>query len=190
MNHNGKWMKPKAIRLSETQRCEIIAKLSKPNALSNWSMRQEYEVSEGTIQKSSLLMMKSSLLRHLLNSKVLLTSMVLKLYTALSSTSTTNYFAMMLKQKLDRCVMKCNDRLRHFCKMLINWHWMASLKNSWIHGKWLCMTCSNNKIWTLTFVKKISALKLGCVLRWEIIIVWMAKVVLFYTDHHIWLNYF
>ena len=120
MNHNGKWMKPKAIRLSETQRCEIIAKLSKPNALSNWAMRQEYEVSEGAIRKSSLLMMKSSLLRHLLNSKVLLTSMVLKLYTALSSTSTTNYFAMMLKQKLDRCEMKCNDRLRHFCKMLIN----------------------------------------------------------------------
>ena len=39
-----------------------------------------------------------------------------------------------------------------------NWHWMSSIKNSCIRGKWLCMTCSNKKVWTLIFVKKIAHL--------------------------------
>ena len=38
MKRNGKWMKPKATRLTEAQRCEINAKLSKPNAPSKWAM--------------------------------------------------------------------------------------------------------------------------------------------------------
>jgi hypothetical protein len=66
MNYNGKRMKLEATRLTEAQRCENIAKLSKPNAPSKWVLGQEYEVVEGAIQNSNLS-------RHLLNLKVLLT---------------------------------------------------------------------------------------------------------------------
>ena len=74
--------------------------------------------------------------------------------TTLSLTLTTNCFAPMLKRKLGRCMMNCDDHLRRFNETLINWHWMSSVKNSCIRGRWLCMTCSNNKIRTLIFVKK------------------------------------
>ena len=43
----GNWMKHEATRLIEAQQCEIIAKLSKPNALSKRVLGQAYEVSEG-----------------------------------------------------------------------------------------------------------------------------------------------
>jgi hypothetical protein len=51
MNRNGKRMKLEATRLTEAQRREIIAKLSKPNELSKWALGWEYEVNEGAIQK-------------------------------------------------------------------------------------------------------------------------------------------
>ena len=51
MNRNGKRMKLEATRLTVAQQCEIIAKLSKPNAPSKQALGREYEVSEGTIQK-------------------------------------------------------------------------------------------------------------------------------------------
>jgi hypothetical protein len=122
------------------------------------------------MKKNHLLMMKSSLSKHLLNMKVLPTSKALKLYTTLSLTSMTNCFASMFKRKLDRCMMNRDNRLRRFNKMLTNRHWMSSVKNSYIRGKWLCMTCSNSKIWTLIFVKKNCALTRnaysnGCILN-------------------------
>jgi hypothetical protein len=51
MNRNGKQMKLEATRLTEAQRCEIIAKLSKPNAPSKHVPGREYEVNEGAIWK-------------------------------------------------------------------------------------------------------------------------------------------
>jgi hypothetical protein len=51
MNHNGKRMKLEATRLTKAQLCELIAKLSKANALSKWALGQKYEVSEGAIRK-------------------------------------------------------------------------------------------------------------------------------------------
>jgi hypothetical protein len=51
MNHNGKRMKLEATCLTEAQQCEIIAKLSKPNAPSKHAQGREYEVSEGAIPK-------------------------------------------------------------------------------------------------------------------------------------------
>ena len=42
-------MKVQATRLTETQRCEIIAKLSKPNTPSKQVLGRVYEVSEGAI---------------------------------------------------------------------------------------------------------------------------------------------
>ena len=48
---SGERMKPKAICLTEAQKYEIIAKLSKPNAPSKRALGQEYESSEGTIEK-------------------------------------------------------------------------------------------------------------------------------------------
>ena len=51
MIRNGKRMKREAIRLTKDHRCEIIAKLSKLNALSKWGLGWEYEVSEGAIWK-------------------------------------------------------------------------------------------------------------------------------------------
>ena len=33
-----------------------------------------------------------------------------------------------LQRKLDKCMINCDDLLRHFNKMLTNWHWMSSIK--------------------------------------------------------------
>ena len=107
---------------------------------------------------------KSNLLRHLLNLKVLLTSKALKLYTTLFSTLTTHCFAPMFKQKLSRCMMNYDDWLRRFINMSTNWYWISIVKISCICGKWLCMTSSNNTIWTLILLKKIAYLT-GCVLK-------------------------
>ena len=52
-------------------------------------------------EEEYLLMTKSRLPRLLLNLKVLPISKALKLYTTMSSTSTTNCFARMFKWKLD-----------------------------------------------------------------------------------------
>ena len=51
MNRNGKRMKLEATHLTESQQCEIIAKLSKPNAPCKRMLGWEYEVSEGGIRK-------------------------------------------------------------------------------------------------------------------------------------------
>ena len=126
MNCNGKWMKLESTRLIEAQRCEIIAKLSKPNVPSKRVVGREYEVNEGAIQKVrdnrenilQRIICCESLSRHLLNMKVLLTSKALKLYTTLSSTSLTNCFAPMFKWKLHKCMMNCDDRLRCFNETL------------------------------------------------------------------------
>ena len=67
------------------------------------------------------------------------------------STSTTNCFAPMFRQKLDICMMNRDDHLRRLSETLTNWHWMPSVKNSCLCDKWLCMTCSNNQGWTLFF---------------------------------------
>ena len=49
-------------------------------------------------------------------------SKALKLYITLSSTSTTNCFALMFKWKLDRCMMNCDNHLRCFSETLTNQH--------------------------------------------------------------------
>ena len=51
MNRNGKRMKPEATCLTEGQRCEIIAKLSKLNTPNKWVLGRDYEVSEGATRK-------------------------------------------------------------------------------------------------------------------------------------------
>ena len=56
----------------------------------------------------------------------------------------------------------CDDLLRRFNKTLTNRHWMSSVKISCIRGKWLYMTCSNNKVWTLIFVKRTAHLAGMC----------------------------
>jgi hypothetical protein len=43
--------KPNGKRFNKSQRCEIIAKLSKTNAPSKRAITCEYDVSEGTIRK-------------------------------------------------------------------------------------------------------------------------------------------
>ena len=55
-----------------------------------------------------------------MNLKVPPTSKALKLYIALSSTLMANCFVMMFKQKLDKCVMNCDDHLRCFLETLTN----------------------------------------------------------------------
>ena len=186
MNRNGKRMKLEATRLTKAQRCEIITNLSKPNTTSKHALGREYEVSEGVIGKvwdnrenilQRIRWTRSNLLRHLLNLKVLPTSKDLKLYTTLSFTLTINCFAPMFKRKLNKCMMSCDDRLRHSSETLTNWHLISSMKNSCIRDKWLCMTCSNNNLWTPILVKKNSTLDRdaylnGCILKWEIIVMW------------------
>ena len=60
------------------------------------------------------------LIETFVESKVLLTSKALKLYTTLSLMSTTNCFALMFKQMLDKCMMHYDNCLRHFSKTLTN----------------------------------------------------------------------
>ena len=43
-------MKLEATHLTEAQQCEIITKLSKPNAPRKQALGREYEVSDGAIQ--------------------------------------------------------------------------------------------------------------------------------------------
>ena len=74
------------------------------------------------LKKKHLSVTKSSLSRHLLNLKVLPTSKALKLYTTMSSTSTTNRFALMFKQKLYKGMMNCDGRLRCFSETSTNIH--------------------------------------------------------------------
>ena len=124
---------------------------------------------------------KSNLSRHWLNLKVLQTSKALKLYTILSSISVTNCFAPMFKRKLDKCMINYDNQFRRFNEMLTNWHWMSSGKNACIRDKWFCMTCSNNKIWTLVFVKKIAHLN-RCVLKREITVLSIYKNVTYNVD--------
>ena len=83
-------------------------------------------------------------------------------YRALSSTLTTNCFASMFKRKSDKCMMNRDDHLRHFSETLTNRHQMSIVKNSCICDKWLCMTCSNNRIRTMIYVKKIAHLTEVC----------------------------
>ena len=120
-----------------------------------WSQQRRHGESLGWLGKH--ITTKSSLLRHhLLNLKVLSTSKALKRYTSQSSTSMTNCCDLMLKPKLNICMMNCDDYLRRFKETLTNWHLNFNCK------KWLSMTCSNNKIWTLIFVKKIAHLTGMC----------------------------
>jgi hypothetical protein len=70
-------------------------------------------------------------------------------------------------------MMNYNDHLRRYNETSTNRHLMSSIKKSCIHDKQLCMTCSNNKIWTLIFVKRNCALNQdaylnGCILKREI----------------------
>jgi hypothetical protein len=90
-------MKLEAIRLTKAQQCEIIAKLSKPNTLSKRALGQEYKVSEGTI------------LKVWDNWENILQRMALMINDAKTP-----------KRKLNKCMMNCDDRLRHFSKTLTN----------------------------------------------------------------------
>ena len=75
-------MKYEVTRLTKVQRCETIAKLSKLNVPSKQALGPEYEFSESAIWKvwdnreniMQRIICCKSLLRRLLNLKVLLTS--------------------------------------------------------------------------------------------------------------------
>ena len=97
-------MKLEATRLTEAQRCEIVAKLSKPNAPSKRVPRREYKVSEGVIRK----VMETVRIEEEppIDDEILPietfaefeSATAFKGFEALPSlTSTTNYFALMFK---------------------------------------------------------------------------------------------
>ena len=104
------------------------------------------------LKKYHLLMTKSSLSRHLMNMKVLLTSMAFKMYTTLPLISMINCFYSMSKRKMNTCTMNCHNRLRSFSETLTIWHWMSSV------NKWLCKTCFKQQSWTLILVKQFAHL--------------------------------
>ena len=120
-------MKLEATCLTEAQRCEIVAKLSKPNAPSKWALGQEYEVGEGAIWKVMETMRieeeppiddEIQPIETFVESKC---ATDFKGFEALLSlTSTTTYFAPMFKWKLERCMMDCDDRLTCFSETFRN----------------------------------------------------------------------
>ena len=163
-------MKPEATRLTKAQQCEIITKLSKPNTPSKRVLGWEYEVSEGTIWKvwdnRENIPQKNPAYRDICwNWIVLLTSKLLKLYTTMSSTSTTGCFALMFIQKLNKRMMNCDDCSRRFSETLTSWHWISIVKISCICGKWTCMTCSNNKHMNPIFCQKNLRTESRCILK-------------------------
>ena len=120
-------MKLEATRLTRAQQCEIIAKLSKPNAPSKRVLGQEYEVNEGAIQKVMETMRIEE--EPPMDDKIQPTEIPVESESAtdfkgfealLSSTSTTNCFAPMFKHKLDKCTMNRDNHLRRFNVTLTN----------------------------------------------------------------------
>ena len=97
MNCNGKRMKLETIHLTEAQRCEIIAKLSKPNTPSKRELGWEYEVSEDAIWK--VWDNQENILQRM---------------TLMSNDAKTP------KWKLDICMMNCDNCLRSFNETLTN----------------------------------------------------------------------
>ena len=104
----------------------FIAKLSKPNALSKWALGRGYEVNEGAIHR---VMETMRIEEPLIDDKIQPIETFVEYESAtdfkgfealLSLTSTTNCFAPMFKQKLDRCMMNCDDRLRRFSETSTN----------------------------------------------------------------------
>ena len=84
-------MNLEATHLTEAQRCEIIAKLSKPNAPSKRALGREYEVSEGITWK--VWDNRGSILQQ----------------TVLMSND-----AKIPKRKLNKCLMNYDNCFRHF----------------------------------------------------------------------------
>ena len=123
-------------------------------------------------KKNNLSMTKSSLLRHLLNLKVLPTSKALKLYTTLSETLTTNCFAPMFKRKLDKWMMNCDNCLRHFSETLTNRHWMSSVKTHAFAANeyaWhVQMIILNLDFCPKNYTLNGDAYLNECILKWEI----------------------
>ena len=168
MNHNGKRMKLGATRLTEAQQCEIIAKLSEQAEWAEqagagagvWSQWRCHPESYGNDANwRTTYRWRNPTYRDI--------CWIWKCYRLQRLWSSTivdiddQLLCSDVQTELDRCMMNCDDCLRHYKGTLANWQWMSSIKNSCIHGKWLYMTCSNNKIRTLIFVKK------NCALNWD-----------------------
>ena len=120
-------MKLEAIFLTEAQRCEIVAKLSKPNAPSKRALIREHEISEGAIWK----VMKTMRIEEEppIDDEIQPIETFAESQSAtdfkgfealLSLTSTTTYFAPMFTWKLERCMMDRDDRFRCYSKTLTN----------------------------------------------------------------------
>ena len=99
-------MKLEATLLTKAQWCEIVTKLSKPNALSKWVLGWEYEVNEGAIQKVMETMRieeeppiddENQPIKTFDESKSATDFKGFKV--VLSLTSTTNYFALIVQIK-------------------------------------------------------------------------------------------
>ena len=138
-----------------------------------WSQWRRHLISLGQLREH--IAIKSNLSRHLLNLKVLPTSKALKFYIALSSTSTTNCFALMFKRKLDRFMMKCDNRLGRFSEALIKWHSMSSIKKFMCSRKMTLHDLFKQYRRNPNFCQKVRALNRdaylnGCVLKREIIV--------------------
>ena len=134
MNCDRKRMKLEITRLIEAQQCEIIAKLSKPNAPSKRvafddANNEEYCVvmmrtlmkfwKRCELKKNHLSMTKSNLSRHLVNLKVLPTSKALKLYITVLNIK-DQLLCSDVQTEEDICMMNCNDHLRHSSKTFTN----------------------------------------------------------------------
>ena len=116
MNRNGKHMKLEVARLTEAQRCEINAKLSKPNAPSK-------HASGGSMKSVKAPSGKFGTIRRTYCNEIQPTETFAEFESAtdfkgfealhiMSSTLTTNCFAPMFKRMLDRCMMNCDNHLR------------------------------------------------------------------------------
>ena len=153
----------------------------KPNdvklqSLASWThqasraLGREYEVGEGAIRKvwgnRENILRRNPVywdIRWIWTKCYVPTSKALKLsrYIALSSTSTTNCFALMFKraevgQMYDELRWSFETFLRNVNKLTFNVKHKKSMHSqqmTLLH----CMTCSNNLVWALIFVEKMGA---------------------------------
>ena len=155
-------MKPEATRLIEAQRCEIITKLNKPNTPSKRALGGSMKSVKAPAAKFG------TIERTYCNEIQLIETFV----ESDSATSFKGFEALhnnvldidnqLLCSNVQTEVEQMYDELRwsfetfqwNINKLTLNFNW----KNSCVRGKWICMTCSNNKVWTLIFVKTFAHL--------------------------------
>ena len=110
------------------------------------------------LKKNQLSMMNSALSRHFVESESATDFKGFEALHKIFLDIDDRLFCFDVQTEVGRMYDEQRRSAETFQQNVTNWHCMSSIKNACICNKWLYMTCSNNKIWTLVFVKRIAHL--------------------------------